>query len=193
MALGISIGWGWQAYVFIFLTLFWWAEFVLFPSYKRSGNGQGTFYLIMTSILLSVALAFLFNWFRIGVLESEAGRYMTNTGLVIYALGLVLRYTGILQLGKNFSRGTEAVKEQELISWGLYSRLRHPLYLGLFLLTLGVPLILQTYSGALFTTLVMFYSLNRRMAEEEELMESILGDRYRHWKEDRYRFLPYIY
>jgi len=39
----------------------------------------------------------------------------------------------------------------------------------------------------------MFVVINKRIKEEEEYMEEIMGNTYLNWKEKRYRFIPFIY
>jgi protein-S-isoprenylcysteine O-methyltransferase Ste14 len=83
--------------------------------------------------------------------------------------------------------------DQTLISHGPYRFLRHPLYVGLFLLTVSVPLFFKNIPILLLSMLYMGYLLNQRMRVEEQAMERILGERYRVWKAKRYRFIPFIY
>lgn len=107
-------------------------------------------------------------------------------GLIIYFMGLVLRYWSLILLGKNFSRNVEVRMDQTLIIKGSYKYLRHPLYIGLFLLTVAVPL----YTGNLLIFLVdvilMYHVLRIRIKEEEDFMEEYLGERYVKWKKHRY-------
>lgn len=39
----------------------------------------------------------------------------------------------------------------------------------------------------------MGYVLNGRMKIEEKAMEDVIGENYIKWKNERYRFLPFIY
>ena len=187
------ISWDFQMVVFILCTLAWWAEFVFFPAPARKKRGRDSFLLIVFSILLVVGLSVIFTHLRFGIVEGTPGEIMRNFGLIIYIMGLVFRYWSIRELGELFTRGTEVEKSQTLISTGLYNYLRHPLYLGLFLLTTGVPVFLQNFPVSLLAILLMFFSLNNRMREEEALMEKIIGERYQAWKKERYRFFPFIY
>ncbi len=185
--------WDFQMILFIAATLMWWAEFIFFPSSTQDKKGQGSFFIIMFSILASIILSISLSRAGIGLVSGTAGSIMRTGGLMIYLSGLICRYWSIKMLGLNFSRATEAEESQALVGSGLYSYLRHPLYLGLFLLTTGIPLFLTNYPAAIFSAVIMFASLNKRMQEEEELMEEVIGTRYLEWKAQRYRFLPFIY
>lgn len=187
------INWDFQMIVFILCTFAWWAEFVFFPAGARKKRGRASFLIIVFSIFLIVGLSILFTRLQIGVVPRTAGNVMRNVGLLIYIMGLIFRYWSIRELGDLFTRGTEAEESQALVSSGLYNYLRHPLYLGLFLLTTGIPVFLQNFPVSLLSIFLMFFSLNNRMREEEALMEKVIGVRYKEWKKRRYRFFPFIY
>ncbi len=187
------INWDFQMFVFIICTLLWWAEFIFFPAPARKKRGRTSFLIIVFSIFLVVGLSILFTNQRIGIVTGAAGSVMRTAGLLVYIMGLGIRYWSILELGELFTRGTEVEKGQALISSGLYNYLRHPLYLGLFLLTTGIPVFLQNFPISILAIFLLFLTLNNRMREEEALMERVIGSRYREWKEERYRFFPFIY
>ncbi len=143
------ISWDFQMFIFILCTFVWWAEFIFFPAPARKKRGRTSFMIIVFPIFLVVALSVIFTRLRIGVVADTPGTIMRTVGLLIYIMGLVFRYWSIRELGDLFTRGTEVEKSQALISTGLYNYLRHPLYLGLFLLTTGVPVFLQNFPVSL--------------------------------------------
>jgi protein-S-isoprenylcysteine O-methyltransferase Ste14 len=112
------------------------------------------------------------------------------TGLGAYVLGILLRYWAAWALGPWFSRVLRAGADQPLVDHGPYRWLRHPLYVGLFLLTAGMNLMMVTVLGSVLGLAATAWAVNRRMAQEERLLEATLGPRYRLWKEARYRFVP---
>lgn len=177
--------------IFITITMFWLMEFIIFPSKDKIKEVKtNSFFIILMSILLIIIVNGFMFYFDILIVDSLGLKIVT---LNIYALGLILRYYSLILLGKNFSRNVEVNKEQELISTGTYKHLRHPLYLGLFLLVISVPL----YSGNLIifllSSIIMFRVIDMRIKEEEKTMESIIGERYIKWKSKRYKFIPFIY
>jgi protein-S-isoprenylcysteine O-methyltransferase Ste14 len=114
-------------------------------------------------------------------------------GLALYSIGITFRYVGTLTLGKYFTRGIEIDTKHQLVSNGLYTYLRHPLYLGLFLLGISTSLVYGNYLMIIVSMLLMGSTLNYRMVLEERAMEKIIGKRYKEWKAKRYRFIPFIY
>jgi protein-S-isoprenylcysteine O-methyltransferase Ste14 len=179
-------------YLFYIITFLWIFEFVLFPSKNETTAEKKSFFkilaIILVSHLLTIILTFL-GWFRL----TTTSQVFEVIALIIYAIGLSLRYISIFYLGKYFTRDVHVDKTHELISNGPYKFLRHPLYLGLLLLTISVPIFFANGFMIVVSTIMMFWILNRRMSIEESLMEEKLGSTYLHWKLSRYRFIPFIY
>lgn len=176
--------------LFILITLLWLGEFIFFPSLeKEERSQQKTLLIILATILLIIVINAMMFWFDILLVKNI---YLQGLALVIYSAGLILRYWSLILLGKSFSRDVEVSKDQELISHGPYKYVRHPLYTGLFLLTIAVPLFVGNLAVFLLAVILMYMVLNRRILEEESFMEEVLGTRYVEWKNERYRFLPFV-
>ena len=180
--------------VFYLITFLWIAEFWVFPSqYKgKDRNETKTFLKILGVILFSHTVTILltvFGLFRV----DDSNQWMMMISMVTYPLGVLLRYVSIIYLGKHFTRDVEVSKTQELVSKGPYRLLRHPSYLGLFLLTISVPLFFQNWLMIIISSVSIFLILNQRMQIEEKLMTDVIGKNYTTWKRKRYRFIPWIY
>ncbi len=184
-----------QTVVFAALTLLWWAEFLLFPSPGR-GEGKGrdpSFVRIFQAIVLSLAVALMLSLLGWGNLPVSWSGSVGAGALAVYALGLLVRYWSLLTLGSWFSRHVTASGQQELVSRGPYRYLRHPSYLGLFLLGLGALLFIRNLPGLLLGGGLIYGALSQRMEEEEQLMEETLGERYWQWKRGRGRMFPRLF
>jgi protein-S-isoprenylcysteine O-methyltransferase Ste14 len=179
-------------FMFYIITFLWIIEFALFPSKHESTAEKKSFFKILAVILISHLLTIFFTllgWFR---LASDT-KIFEIIALILYGTGLSLRYISIFYLGRYFTRNVHVEDSHELISKGPYKFLRHPLYLGLLLLTISVPIFFANGMMMIFSTVLMFWILNRRMSIEESLMEHKLGSTYLLWKNSRYRFIPFIY
>ena len=185
----------WQNILFAGLTALWLLEFRLFPSTAERGAGEGarSFRWILFSILAVIMLVVVSYFLQVGWIRGPARTYFQLFGLAVYGTGLVLRYWCSYLLGQYFTRGVTVDRDQDLVSSGPYRSLRHPLYLGLLLLTVGVPLFLGNVAGVVAASILMPMALANRIAiEERELLET-LGERYATWMKGRYRMIPYIY
>jgi protein-S-isoprenylcysteine O-methyltransferase Ste14 len=130
---------------------------------------------------------------RVGNLTGSGQKFMFGGALALYSSGLALRYWAARSLGSWFSRSVEACPDQTLVSGGPYRFLRHPLYLGLFLLGVGLNGLMANPFGVTISVFILAIVLNLRMVEEERVLESTIGSRYRAWKSKRYRFVPFFY
>jgi len=90
--------------------------------------------------------------------------------LALLVGGHVLCAVALLQLGRSFSVMPEARK---LVTAGLYSRVRHPLYMAEAVATLGVFLQYRTLGAALLVAAQFAVQL-WRMREEEKVLDALL-------------------
>ena len=128
---------------------------------------------------------------RIGfwTLDGEALRWF---GLVVYAAGGVIRLWPVFVLGQRFS-GLVAIQEgHTLVTTGIYSRIRHPSYLGVVLIMLGWALVFRSGVGLMLAALILV-PLVARMDEEEALLASEFGATYESYKSRTWRLVPYVY
>ncbi len=185
----------WHDIIFVVITLLWWAEFRFFPSRKKEDENreEKSFQLILAAILTTILLSIIFTLASIGKVDYRWQFHFKIIGLVIYGLGLILRYWSSILLGKYFTRSVSVESDQKLVSNGPYRLIRHPLYLGLLLLTSGVPIYLGNIPAVLFGLIFLLYALSRRIEFEEKLLEKSLGEKYRNWKKERAKLIPFIY
>ncbi len=83
-------------------------------------------------------------------------------------------------------------RKQYVITTGVYSLVRHPMYLGATLLFSGVPLLLGSLFGLGFGILLVLLLAARSVGEERMLTAELAGyDDYK--KKVKYRLIPYIW
>jgi len=87
-------------------------------------------------------------------------------------------------------RNTDKQKASTLNTTGMYSIVRHPLYLGNFLIILGVTLFVQTWWFTLITILAFWLYYERIIFDEEEFLEKKFGNPYLEWAKKTPIFLP---
>ncbi len=81
---------------------------------------------------------------------------------------------------------------QRLVTDGLYSRIRHPLYLGEIARNLGFTLILTSGYGFALVLLGSVFLLFR-IRREERMMLDEFGDEYREYIARTWRLIPHVY
>ena len=113
-------------------------------------------------------------------------------GFLLYTVGGILRLAPVFVLGRRFSGLVAIQPEHRLVTSGLYGIIRHPSYLGLFVLALGWGLAFRSGVGVLIAVLMLVVVLARIQAEERLLSESF-GAEYDAYRARTWRLVPYIY
>jgi protein-S-isoprenylcysteine O-methyltransferase Ste14 len=76
-------------------------------------------------------------------------------GFLLYAAGGLLRIAPVFVLGRRFSGLVAIQPEHRLVSSGLYGIIRHPSYLGLFVLAFGWGLAFRSGLGVAIAVLML--------------------------------------
>lgn len=112
--------------------------------------------------------------------------------LIVSLLGLTIRiytvgYTPKNTSGRNTSEGQVA---ETLNTLGIYSMVRHPLYLGNFFMWLGPALL--TANSWFIVTFILFYWIyyERIMIAEDQFLEKKFGKCYTNWAGKVPAFIP---
>lgn len=101
----------------------------------------------------------------------------------IFTIGFTPKNTS----GRNTVNGQLA---DELNVTGIYSLLRHPLYLGNFFMWLGPVLFLRSFGVVLVFCLIYWLYYERIMFAEEQFLRRKFGDIYDKWAENVSSFIP---
>lgn len=114
-------------------------------------------------------------------------------GFVFMIISFVLVLSSLVQ--NSFASHVVRIQEdrgQQVVSDGLYSFVRHPLYFGSIFWHFGVPLFLNSFIGlilGIFLTLIFVF---RIIGEEKMLTEELEG--YAEYKKKvKYRLIPFIW
>ena len=112
---------------------------------------------------------------------------------LIAAAGLALRIFTVGSSPRGTSgRNTRAQKAEVLNTTGPYSVVRHPLYLGNYLIALGLSGFSRTWFLPIIVTLATTLYYERIAAREEHFLEERFGDEFRRWANAVPAVLPAI-
>jgi protein-S-isoprenylcysteine O-methyltransferase Ste14 len=111
--------------------------------------------------------------------------------LAIALLGLAVRIltVGYVPAGTS-GRNTLKQVASTLNATGLYSVVRHPIYLGNFLMWFGVSLLPRCWWFTLITVLIFWLYYERIMFAEEGFLFGQFGEQYREWAGRTPAFIP---
>ena len=109
----------------------------------------------------------------------------------VSVLGLLIRIYTVGHTPKNTSgRNTKGQLADELNTTGIYSMVRHPLYLGNFFMWLGAALLTQHAWFILFFIGFYWIYYERIMFAEEQFLRKKFGSTYTNWADHTPAFIP---
>lgn len=143
--------------------------------------------IVFVSIQLLLFIAFVFPVIDNSFQANTIFRYVA---FVIAIIGLVVIALAILQLNKNLTPFPTPKEDGTLIQTGLYKFVRHPIYSGIILTTLGFGF----YDGSFwkiaigFSLWILFYFKSNY---EEQLLSNQFPY-YKEYKKNTGRFFPFL-
>ncbi|MEW5298703.1 MAG: hypothetical protein WDW36_001794 [Sanguina aurantia] len=106
----------------------------------------------------------------------------TGAGFFLYAL---------LSLGRNFSPMAQPRRNHTLVTAGMYSHARHPMYSGLIMIAFGIAAV--TLSEArLALAALLWWVLEQKAAFEEAALHKLYPE-YKAYSQSTAKFIPYLY
>jgi len=110
---------------------------------------------------------------------------------IIFLISYII-YASVLIENEYLSRTIEIQKGQKVIDTGLYSIVRHPMYMATLFLFLSIPLILGSVLSYIIF-LVYPFIIVQRIKNEEKFLEKKLKGYKSYKKKVKYRLIPYIW
>ena len=164
----------------------------LVQSFEKQGNFlfkyRGQFPVLL--FILSVPFIYLTDYTLINYKEYDVFLF---TAISISVLGFLVRFYTIGTTPKGTSgRNTKEQVADVLNSSGMYSMVRHPLYLGNYLIWLGISLASFNIYFAIIMSLLFWIYYERIMFAEERFLERKFGAYYLNWASKLPAFLPSI-
>jgi protein-S-isoprenylcysteine O-methyltransferase Ste14 len=122
---------------------------------------------------------------------SSVPTWVCLLGDVLLATGLGIAMLVVIQNG--YAAATVTVETgQTVVSGGVYTFVRHPMYVGNVIMMVGVPLALGSYWGLVFV-LPGVVALVFRILDEEKLLTHELAGYREYTQRVRYRLVPHVW
>jgi protein-S-isoprenylcysteine O-methyltransferase Ste14 len=111
-------------------------------------------------------------------------------GAAVMAASLWLFWRSHADLGQNWSVSLELREGHQLVTQGVYRRIRHPMYASIWLWAIAQGMLLENWLAgwSIVPAFAAMYLL--RTPREEELMCEVFGDEYRQYMRRTGRLLP---
>ena len=125
-----------------------------------------------------------FNW-------SNVPTWLVIIATILVVSGYIL-FIIVMRQNSYASRVIEIQQNQKVIDYGLYSKVRHPMYVAAIIIMLSSPLVLGSYYAlipmALYPLIIIF-----RIKNEEEVLKKGLTGYEEYLKKVKYRLIPLIW
>ncbi len=153
-----------------------------------SGGGTLIFFVLMIGFAVLVFTGFeevlhffpFQIWIHFDWIIQIAGVVVLGTGWFLFLWSVVVR--------GQFSVAWKMTANHQLVTWGPYRYIRHPSYMGYFLMFLGFFLLWLNLIALL--PLIAIPGYVRISASEEELLAKRFGDEYRKYQQQTGKFVP---
>ena len=149
---------------------------------------------VFIAITLSTVFPILGYAIRAG--ENAPGTFpwafpaVSYIGFLIFVLGVLIHWIGILTLSKQWSAVVVIKKDHKLVESGIYRYIRHPIYAALLLELLGLGLALGNWIAILALLIPNAVSLAYRIYVEEDALKKHFGDAYIDYARKTRRLIP---
>lgn len=179
-----------------------WAIFLVYWtvaafSVKRTTEGKGWRrwgwrFPIFAAVLLFVLL-------NRGAFSGYAGSVLWRRTLAVGAVADLITLAGLVvllwarrTLGGNWSFDVVVKENHELIERGPYAYVRHPIYSGFLLMTLGTA-VFSGLAGAFVIFAIVFLGFWFKSRQEERLLIKHFPEAYPRYKKRVRAFIPFIF
>ncbi|MES2390542.1 MAG: isoprenylcysteine carboxylmethyltransferase family protein [Acidobacteriota bacterium] len=166
---------------------------------RSKGNVQdrGSMALLWVVIFSSIGVA---NWFAAtrphNMFQSsglDGGQWLLPLSALVLAIGLAIRWTAIVTLGKAFSVNVAIHHDQKVLRTGIFRFVRHPSYTGLMIVFLAIGLHLRNWTALAFVILPPLAALLYRIHVEEAALNGAFGADYADYSRSTKRLIPFVY
>jgi protein-S-isoprenylcysteine O-methyltransferase Ste14 len=158
---------------------------------RRSRSDAGSYYWILGGVLTGFVAGFALA--GTGILRLPGPALWLVVGLTIAWAGMLLRWWSVLTLAELFTTRVIVREDQRVVRNGPYGFVRHPSYLGLLVLLLGLGLALGSAASAVVMVTLPTVGVVKRVRVEESALVAELGPRYTDYCEGRARLLPGVW
>ena len=145
---------------------------------------QIVFSLIFLSGFILPGLDKRFGW-------SDVSSVIVIIADAVIFLGYILVFS-VFRQNSYASRIVEVEIDQKIITTGLYSIVRHPMYIGVIVMYVPTPLALGSYWG-LIPMATIPLALMFRILNEEKVLRKDLPGYTEYCQKTRYRLIPFIW
>jgi protein-S-isoprenylcysteine O-methyltransferase Ste14 len=113
-------------------------------------------------------------------------------GLLLFIIGFSIELAGQITLRRSYSSTLVIKDDHQLVTHGIYRFIRHPMYLGVIMVAVGIAAYSLSLGGiVIMLALVPIFLI--RIKIEEKLLTDEFGDSYLSYKKSTRKLIPFLY
>lgn len=181
--------------IFVLLFIYWryseWQTYKKLPIEKKTSFLRTSVYGAerIGDVLLAVQLL----GFLIFPIQSNTLTYqIIGFCLVLLGVGVCIKARKDIGIHWSNAKDYQIKKGQELVTHGIYTVIRHPIYVGVWLCAVGGELVAKSYL-AIILGLVFGVVLYIQSKEEEKLLLVHFGEKYKTYLKKTSMFIPSLF
>ena len=144
--------------------------------------------LVFTGFTTMPALYLFTPWFDVA--DFTVDPRLGWLGALVGATGVVLLWMTHRDLGREFSQTLELKEDHRLVTTGLYSRIRHPMYTAIFLVAIAQLLLIGNVVVAPAFLIGFTILYLARIRHEEQMLLEHFGKAYKDYCLRTHRLFP---
>lgn len=151
-------------------------------------------FIIFVSKKLNIFSQCKTNWsgcYTSFLISRHPNFFLQLIGVILTILGMLTAIAARNKLAGNWSSTIDLKKGHELITTGIYSYVRHPIYLGIGLMGLGALFELQSIIF-IFVYVILLIVYWFRIRTEEALMSKVFPKEYLKYKKKVKAVIPFM-
>lgn len=179
-AVELVLGIGW--------ALFWLYWYIAARSMKRGRRPWSHEIRIRLVMIVVAILVVRFGGFRGHGIDTD--RWLEAIGLLLFAAGIAFAVWARLVIGRNWGTPMTEKDEPELVTSGPYRLVRHPIYSGILLASVGTAIALSWPWLVLVALIGMYFVYSARV--EERFLEKQFPEQYRAYERTTKMLVPFV-
>ena len=187
-------------FVMPYAIVFWivevwafWPEFGVLLRAKRGNDKDAkSLQVIMYGLNIGYFIAFFAAF--LSVMQITSYRVpIFFVGISLMIAGSLLRRHCFRMLGTSFTGDVRAAADQQVVTRGAYSILRHPSYTAAIILNTGLALALGSWISVVTMVVISLLVYSYRISVEERALLGTIGEPYNQFMSSRKRLIPFVY
>jgi protein-S-isoprenylcysteine O-methyltransferase Ste14 len=158
---------------------------------RKTPQEKGLLFLVFLG-MVALPLVYVFTpWLDIA--NYHLPIWVNGLGIVTFVIAMWLFWRSHHDLGRNWSPTLQIREAHTLIASGVYQKIRHPMYMSIWLWSIAQALLLPNWIAGLAGVIAFGILYIVRVGNEEQMMIEQFGTQYQEYMYKTKRLIPYLF